>query len=77
MASNTVIATKKPFINESNLFFNPKMMTHVSLLSSVAGLILAGKNISLAKKDYQFWHLAGIVALGVSAFMIYKGNQEA
>lgn len=76
MAESKVVAEHKPFINEGNAFFNPKTMAHVSLASSVLGLILAGKNISLAKKEYQVWHLAGIVALGVSAYMIYKGNQE-
>jgi hypothetical protein len=65
------------FIKESNKFFTPKMMDNVSLASSVLAVVLAGKNISNAKKDYHIWYVAGLASLCISAYMIYKGSQEA
>ena len=64
------------FIKASNKLFTPKMMDNVSLASSVLAVVLAGKNIANAKKDYHVWYGAGLVALAVSAYMIYKGSTE-
>lgn len=64
------------FIKESNKVFTPKMMDNVSLASSVLAVVLAGKNIANAKKDYHVWYALGLGALLVSGYMIYKGSTE-
>jgi hypothetical protein len=64
------------FIKASNKVFTPKLMDNVSLASSVLAVVLAGKNIANAKKDYHVWYAMGLTALAVSAYMIYKGSTE-
>jgi hypothetical protein len=63
-----------PFIDDKNKVFNPTNMAHVSLASSVLGLILAGKNIAAAEKQFKYWYYVGILGLGVAGYMIIKSS---